>query len=242
MGTNIAKRSTSEKFNIINRETGIIAELLTSGLEAIRKIYKSQAYYYQSFYAISMGLERLMKLILHIEQPTKRPFELGHKLGDLAKALNISFPNNSIENEILSFLADFSKGDRYTIVDFLHHGDSNRLAKEPIICFYKTILSRILVAHPTKKAIIFPNLDDFGFVLSIKEDLTEIQNFNDWMIHNQTIEHASKYSAMYMSRLLRPFIDRLESHEGNPNPHFSEFFRYLPSDDDYYISRKTYRP
>ena len=241
MGTNIAPRSTTEKFNIINRETGIIAELLTSGLEAIRKIYKSQAYYYQSFYAVSMGLERLMKLIIHIEQPTTNPYKLGHKLEDLSNVLNITFPNNSIENEILSFLTDFAKGDRYTIVDFLYNGDSNRLAKEPIVYFYKAILSQILNIHPPKKSINFPNLDDFGFVLSIKEDLTEIQSLNDWMIHNQTIEHASKYSAMYMARILRPFIDRLESHEGNPNPHFSELFRYLPDDDSYYLTRKTYR-
>lgn len=241
MGFNIVQRSTSEKFNIINREAGIISELLTSGLEAIRKIYKSQAYYYQSFYAISMGFERLMKLIIHIELPTKNPYTLGHNLEDLSNALDITFPNNSIEHEILVFLTDFAKRDRYTIVDFLYNGDSDRLAKEPIVYFYKAILSRILNTHPPKKPITFPNLDDFGFVLRIKEDLTEIQSLNDWMIHNQTIEHASKYSAMYMARILRPFIDRLESHEGNPNPHFSELFRYLPSDDNYYLMRKTYR-
>lgn len=119
MGTNTALRSTTEKFIIINRETGIIAELLTSGLESIRKIYKSLAYYYQSFYAISMGLERLMKLIIHIEEPTKNPYKLGHKLEDLSSALNITFPYNSIENEILLFLTDFANGDKYTIVDLL---------------------------------------------------------------------------------------------------------------------------
>ncbi|MES2457885.1 MAG: hypothetical protein V4594_20165 [Bacteroidota bacterium] len=241
MGFNVVQRSTNEKFNVINREAGIISELLTSGLEAIRKIYKSQAYYYQSFYAISMGFERLMKLIIHIELPTTNPYKLGHKLEDLSNALNITFPNNSIEHEILVFLTDFAKGDRYTIVDFLYNGDSDRLAKEPIVYFYKAILTRILNAHPPKKPVIFPNLDDCGYVLSIKEDLTEIQSLNDWMIHNQTIEHASKYSAMYMARILRPFISRLESHGGNPNPHFSELFRYLPSDDNYYLTRKTYR-
>ncbi|WP_157766471.1 hypothetical protein [Pedobacter ginsengisoli] len=34
------QRSTSEKFNIINRQTEIISELPTTGLEAISKIIK----------------------------------------------------------------------------------------------------------------------------------------------------------------------------------------------------------
>ena len=64
---------TTSKFNILNREAGIIAELLTSGLENLRKVSRGHAFYYQSFYSLSTGLERLMKqetsgLIQHIQQ------------------------------------------------------------------------------------------------------------------------------------------------------------------------------
>jgi hypothetical protein len=236
-----ASRSTSQKFNIINRESKLIAELVTSGLENIRKTPLSEAFYYQSFYAMSMGLERLMKLIIHIEQPATNPFKLGHNLEDLCVFLNIGFPSGSIESDILTFLSAFAKGDRYTIVDFLYHGDSKRLSKEPILNFYNTILSSVLKQHPPKRSIVLPNLDDIGYVLHIKEDLSEIQGLNDLMEHSQIIEHASKYCAMYMARVLKPFVERLETHEGNPNPHFSEHFKFLPFKDEYYLTRKTYR-
>ncbi len=166
-----ASRSASQKFSVINRETKLVAELATSGLENIRKIHLNQAFYYQSFYAMSMGLERLMKLIVHIEQPLINPFKLGHNIEDLSSFLNISFPANSIENNIIIFLSAFAKGDRYTIVDFLYNGDNTRLAKEPIANFYANILSAILKLHPPKRSIPLPDLCDISYVLSIKEDL-----------------------------------------------------------------------
>ncbi len=61
------------------------------------------------------------------------------------------------------------------------------------------------------------------------------------MEHNQLIEHGAKYCTMYMGRVLKPFVERLVTHDGNPNPHFSEHFKFLFFEDEYFLNRKTYR-
>lgn len=231
----------TERFKILSRETAIVAELLTSGLESMRKIHLNQAHYYQSFYAASMGLERLMKLILHVEQPSLNPFKLGHRLENLADALQISIAGNGIEQKMFRFLSSFARGDRYTIIDFLHDNDSNRLAKEPVIGFYRDIILPILELHPPKPVSTNTVADDHFFALKIREDLQEITSLSGAMAHFQGIEHASRFAAMYLARLAGPFKNRLFLSDGNPNPHFSEHFRYLPDDDKYYLGRKTYR-
>ncbi|RZM10533.1 MAG: hypothetical protein EOO88_48050 [Pedobacter sp.] len=232
--------TVTERFKILSRETAIIAELLTSGLESMRKIHLNQAHYYQSFYAASMGLERLMKLILHVEQSNLDPFKLGHKLENLANALQIGVAGDSIEQKMFAFLSSFARGDRYTIIDFLHDNDSSRLAKEPVVSFYLDIILPILELHPPKPISKSTEVDDHFFALKIREDLQEITSLSEAISHFQGIDHASRFAAMYLARLARPFKDRLFSLDGNPNPYFSEHFRYLPDDDKYYLSRKTY--
>lgn len=53
MVASTALRSTTEKFNIINRETGIIAELLTSRLEAIRNFFSYSNYHHDGYLCAS---------------------------------------------------------------------------------------------------------------------------------------------------------------------------------------------
>lgn len=231
-----------QKFKILKREASIISELLKSGLEDLRKAGKDHAFYYKSFYSLSMGLERLMKLINHLERPTANPKTLGHKLTDLAQGLNIAFATGSIENSILQFLSDFSNGNRYTIVDYLFDNNANHLAKEPIVSFYKNVLQRILAEHPIKQTKQTSNVQEEVLVLLVNEDLSLTETINNLIEHNGRIEHAIKYSVMYMGRIIGPFIKRINSHDGNPNPHFSEFFRSLPCNDDpFYLNRKTFR-
>ncbi len=232
----------TERFKILNREASIVAELLTNGLENSRKISSSHAYYYQSFYALSMGLERLMKLILNVEQSGVNLKTHGHKLKDLINVLGINFNDDSIEAKLISFLNDFAEGDRYSIVDFLSRGDKRRLANEPVVKFYSTIIKDILETHPPHRVWLAPNIDELGHVLHNREDLSAINSLSDLAVHTQLVEHASKYYVMYAARIMRPLIGRLSNHDGYPkNPYFSEHFRFLPDDDSRALNRKTFR-
>lgn len=229
-------------FEIINREAAIISGLLSNGLENLRKVAHGDAMYYQAFYSLSTGLERLMKLVLRIEQPDLAVRRFNHGLIALAQELGIGFEAGSIEAKILSFLDGFANGERYSIVDFLSRNDGLPLRNEPIVKFFEGIMTDILEAHPPRGVWMPPPMDAYSYVLHIREDLSLITSMEDLVVHGQLIDRAAKYAVMYVGRVIRPFIQRLVSHEGPPaNPYFSEHFVYLNQRDKYFLERKTYR-
>lgn len=231
----------TDRFKIINRETAIIAAQLTSALETVHQISKSTANYYLLFYSLSMSIERLMKLIIHIERPELKPKEHGHQLKVLSEKLDIYFTNEPIVQAIFDFLNGFAMGERYTIVGYLHYGNRGLLNQEPIVKFYRDCLLPILSAHPPKSRQSLSVMNDIAMVMGTKENLKSYDSFEDWYQHGQDIAHASKFLAMYVGRLIQPYIHRLILHEGHPLPYFSEYFVYLRGDDKYFKSHKIYR-
>lgn len=231
----------NDRLKIIHRETLVIAEQLALGLEAMAKVTKNEAYYYQSFYAMSMGLERLMKLNFHIEQPEVDPYALRHNLKKLSKKLGVTFEHDPICNSILNFLTRFAEGSRYTIVDYLYDGNRDKLSKEPILNFYQHCIKPVLMAHPRKRSQPIPSLDELFFVVGIREDLGEHHSVNAMISHQEDIAHASRFIVMYMGRLLQPFILRLTRIADNSLPEFNRMLIYLKGDDRYFKSRKTFR-
>ena len=232
---------TDEKFHILSREAGIITELLTSGLENLRRISIDQAFYYQAFYSLSIGLERFLKLIIYVENPATNLRSFGHRLVDLRRVVDIRVIPNSIEENFFIFLNNFATGDRYSILDYLSGQNTSQIIDEPIVKFYNDIFLEVLRVHPPKRAWIPPQID-FASVFHTREDLTEINNFADLVVHGQVVDHVSKYCVMYFGRLIQPFIERISAYEGPPNnPFFSEGFRYLRQPDSYFLSRKTFR-
>lgn len=231
----------SERFKILNREADLIRGLITFGLESLRKVSRDKSYYYQSFYALSAGLERLMKLILYLEDSSTNLRRFGHNLERLKNATNTDFGVNSIENKWVVFLSHFASGGRYNIVDYFSNGNSNDLVNEPIIKFYNDIIIEIISLNPPRVISALRPID-FVSVLHVGEDFTEINDLNDLLTRGQLVNHASKYAVMYFGRLLQPFLEKLESFDGHPdNPHFSEHFRYLHQNDSYFKNRKTFR-
>jgi len=229
------------KFKFLNREAGLIAESLTSGLENLRKVSRDQSFYYQSFYSLSIGLERLMKLIIYLNNPENDLRSFGHDLVVLSANIGISPAPNSIENKILIFLNSFAKGKRYCIIDFLSSGNADDLGNEPIIKFYNDVIKEVLSIHPARWVWLPPNVD-FALVRHTSEDLTGLNSLYDLILHSQIIDHASKYCVMYAGRLLQPFLVKLSEHGNvNDNPYFSEHFRFLIQPDPYFLNRKTFR-
>jgi len=240
----IGETQLDERFKILNREAGLMCGLLTAGLESLRKVSKDKSYYYQSFYSLSVGFERLMKLILYLENPSINLRSFNHDLERLKNATNITFDvdNISIENKLIVFLNHFANSGRYNIVDYFSSGNSSDLVNEPIIKFYNDVFVEIISLHPPR-LITAPLPVDFVRILHISEDLSEINDLNDLMTQGQLVNHASKYAVMYFGRLLQPFLEKLGSFDGPPdNPHFSEHFRYLRQNDSYFKNRKTFRP
>ena len=231
----------TKKFKLYNRETGVIAELLSSGLASLRKVAKNKAYYYQAFFSLSMGMERIMKLILHLDG--KKVLK-DHDLIKLAEELDIMPAEGLIEEKILVCLSAFSQGDRYSLVDYFRDGNVQHLTKELILRFYNEVVLEIISKHPKRSLWSFR--DDTVIPISVltqNENLDTVNNLNDAIVQQQIIEHASKFCVMYAARLIQPMIDKLVKFDmkDQDTPYFTDHFRYLKHPDNYFKIRKTYR-
>lgn len=144
-------------------ESGISAEMLTGGLAQLRSAtYAEQRRYYAAFFSLSIGLERLMKLIILLDRlqehgsfPTTVEFkhQYGHNLLQLFTACEVvrqrlppedlqwTLPSRPIVNEIMTILAEFAKSTRYYNLDILT-GDSE--GSDPIEKWARRVAPPIL--------------------------------------------------------------------------------------------------
>ena len=124
------------------QEAGIAAESLASGLGTLRKAnYAQQRLYYHAFFGLSIGLERLMKLIVLIAHVIETggqfpdsnwlKHKYGHNLLRLfsgVKSIRSGFApgtfrweleDEDVANAILLVLSDFATATRYYNLDLL---------------------------------------------------------------------------------------------------------------------------
>lgn len=230
------------RFKLLNRESFLISSLISNGLHDFRNISKGDGYYYQGFYSISIGLERLLKLIILTKETNKEVRKFNHNIKEIFLELNISFDKYSIEQAIIDFLNDFSSKDRYTIPDMINSRDLSQLKKEPVMSFYNRVLIKIIRIHKPRKVFVPPDCPQIH-VFHTVENFSEITDLQDLVNRHQLIEYASKYLVMYTGRILQLLLDELYKTEGPEysNPYFNEHFVYLHQDDSYFKSRKTYK-
>lgn len=230
------------RFKLLNREAALVSSLLSNGLADFRNISKGNGYYYQAFYSISIGLERLLKLLILSKSRVNSVKAFNHDIKKLFSEVGIVFGKDSIEQSIINFLHEFASKNRYLIPDILYSNDLTQISKEPIVFFSGEVLNKIIQMHQPRRIFVPPS--DFPVdVFHIAEDFSEVTNLQHVMINSQLIEYASKYLVMYTGRILQPILDELYKIEGSEygNPYFSEGFVYLHQDDSYFKARKTYK-
>lgn len=230
------------RFKLLNREASLVTSLLSNGLADFRSISKGNGYYYQAFYSISIGLERLLKLLILSKSKKNSVKTFNHDIKKLFSVVSISFDKDSIEQSIINFLQYFASKNRYLIPDILNSNDLSQISKEPITFFYNEVLNKIIKVHQPRRVFVPPS--DFpADVFHVAEDFSEVTNFQDMIVRGQLTEYASKYLVMYSGRILQPILNELYRIEGPKygNPYFSEGFVYLHQNDSYFKTRKTYK-
>jgi len=118
----------SEKERLLANEASLTSSLLGSGLNALRRADTyNKGLYYQAFFSLSIGIERLLKIIIinqyRCENEGTFPKDiklkkLSHNLIDLCEHTGISF-RNSLHIKIIEFLSSFSTKARYYNIDFM---------------------------------------------------------------------------------------------------------------------------
>ncbi|WP_421870407.1 hypothetical protein [Motiliproteus sp.] len=162
------------EWHALGREASLVRHLIGSGATAIgRANYADKmGEYYTAFFGLSVGLERLSKLILvahyAIENSGKMPDEkvvrkFGHKLIDLANAvesisermqlsLRYSRPTQEIPQKILECLDSFADARRGRYANFASLDNPNLTADEPINKWWGEVAECILEKHYYGKA------------------------------------------------------------------------------------------
>jgi hypothetical protein len=161
---------TDHRFIALNREAELAKRLTCSGLTALGKATPSQpGIYYDAFFGISIGLERLAKLAWLIDEcitrngtfPTDEDLKaIGHNIGALLDKANTvrakhnfispTLPCDPISISLIEFLSNFAKATRYFNIDVIVGGKSIGLG-DPVKSWHEKVGAAIL-ATPRIKA------------------------------------------------------------------------------------------
>ena len=229
------------EWHALGREASLVRHLLGSGATALGKAnYADQiGEYYVAFFGLSVGLERLAKLILVAdyaisnngsmpEEKVVRKF--GHRLLELGDAvnavsasrnldLNYPRPTSSISNKILECLDAFADARRGRYANFASLDDPNLTSEEPIGKWWDTVAEEILQHHyygkKAQKRIeanaetIDSIMSPFSKVLFINESGRTMQDIESASIRTGQTEIVQKYGRYYALTVVRWLSDVL---------------------------------
>jgi hypothetical protein len=162
------------EWHAIRRECALVRHLIGSGATALgRANYADQkGEYYTAFFGLSVGLERLVKLILVADHAITNTGQMpdqqvvrryGHKLSDLMDAaekvsanhalkLDYPRPTDAISQKIAECLDAFADAGRGRYANFAALGDPNLGQDEPIGKWWGEVAELILKEHYYGKA------------------------------------------------------------------------------------------
>lgn len=163
----------STRWNAFAREAGIASRSISSGLNALRTAnYADKGLYNHAFFGLSIGLERLLKLIVIINFAIEngRSFpddeylrKLGHNIERLFAEIRkvddrlpgserrYGFVSGGIEDEIIAFLSRFATSTRYYNLDFIAGRAQPANSMDPIAEWSNRIGREILKRHYSPK-------------------------------------------------------------------------------------------
>ena len=173
-----------ETFNLLQNEGFLMQGCFKSSLRRLHQASNAEpGQFYSSFFNYAIGLERLLKIILMLNQwHTVRKFpnndELkkyggnsGHNLEKLYESVRLLFPNYEVEwksnweldkinKDFLKFLASFANGNRYFNLNQLAES-TNRHGENPIY-LWQRLFHRVNKQDNPKaeKAVTRPDVPD----------------------------------------------------------------------------------
>lgn len=153
MGLRISPSDFTDSFRLLQQEGELFQSCLCSGFSALRHADPgNKGAYYTAFFQLSIGIERMMKLVFilrHMTQhglatPTSAELRsLGHDLTAIYSALGLVTPNGpapqgvSANSQLLDFLTEFAKTTRYHNLDTLAKGKPTR---DPLVEYNRVFL------------------------------------------------------------------------------------------------------
>lgn len=219
----------------IRRETKLVCQLLGSGATSLgRASYGDQmGEYYNAFFGLTIGLERLAKLILVVDHaitnggtmPEEKVVKrYGHKLASLLKAakdvevkhgleLKYNRPTNLISDKIVDCLEAFADAARGRYANFAALGNPSLSKEEPIARWWADVATLILKTHYEGKPIqarveakagaMYDALSEIGMVLDDDESGDIIQDLPRAFLRTGQTEVVQKFGRFYTLAVVR---------------------------------------
>ena len=228
---------TEKERNLAN-EASLTSSLLGNGLNALRKsdLY-NKGLYYQSFFSLSIGVERLLKIIIiskyRVNHDGNFPTdinlrEFGHDLIKLCEHIGIKFEENSLHIRMLAFLNNFAKKSRYYNVDAMMNTSARY--DDPLSDWY--LLSQDILKSSKKKKIIQNKQELANLIDSVSlirfNDLqgNEMTNAMGLLEEFESRNIIQSYSVQFMVEIIIKLVTeiRILEHQKYMMPVLSEFF------------------
>lgn len=215
------------------REAAISGQSISLGLNSLRKANCAMTGLYSyAFFSLSIGFERLLKLIFLIdhkikngEYPEEKKFreDFNHdiyKLYKYALTVHKRLPNkekryeissNGIENNILIFLSKFAKTTRYYNLNYLSDRDKKSFL-DPISEWYNNIGKQIIDNHYSIKQKQKDNIQatkaqkfygDFVLVRHTAEDGSSLDDLESLIRQSDNNKIVQKYGTFYCAKIAR---------------------------------------
>ncbi|MCA7119618.1 MAG: hypothetical protein LGL72_09450 [Acidibrevibacterium sp.] len=223
------------EWHAIGRETALVRHLIGSGVTALgRANYADKkGEYYTAFFGLSVGLERLAKLILVADyvisnsgqMPEERVVRrFGHKLVELMQAangvvekynLNLGYkrPTTAISQQIVECLDAFADASRGRYANFASLGDPNLGQEEAIRKWWDGVAELILKEHYYGKAVqqkvekrarvAHVEMSPFTIVLHTNETGDMIQDVLSASIRAGQTDIVQRYGRYYALTVVR---------------------------------------
>lgn len=234
----------SKNVRLISKEAGLAATCLEQGLTALRKANFAEKWnYYQSFFLLSIGLERLLKLtILTIYRVEKNKLpdngelkSYGHNIEKLYLKVvkEIDNTDNFINEDdlyslILKFLSEFARSSRYYNLDSLSgtHSTNDPLHQ------WKEVQKEIIKRHcepiniSPEEMFLIKQMSSFSSVIHTDESDAPVDNFFDFYMQGKNLDKVQGYSVFYIFKLISHLAAQLNivSSKVYMMPVLSEFF------------------
>jgi hypothetical protein len=239
----------SKHLQLLIKEAGLTATCLEQGLTSLRKAsFTKKWYYYQAFFLLSIGIERLLKLtvvtlsrIKNDRLPNNRELKAyGHNINKLFNTLmNELNPNSNfleddeINSYILKFFTEFALRSRYYNLDSLSGIETNN---DPLH-HWKDIVKIIEQRHCHTKELseqernMLKLMSETSFILHTDEYGNPITNLINLYEQGLNLDKIQGYSVFYIHRLVVACVELLDIAGGDTYmlPRFSEFFTLFGS-------------
>lgn len=227
----------SEKFILLQQEGFLTSSCLCQGLNFLRRANlgtNERGLFYSAFFQLSIGIERLMKIIVILDYMYENNLKLltdnelknnyGHKIKDLYGVINRialkhklnieQFDDVSIENDIIHFLHEFALTARYYNISQL--GGKSK-TKDPLSEWWDIIYNLYLdeVSTSKQERIQRESLaicdamrsNSFTMFHGLNGD---IMTQYDLLSHPRIIEAVAPYSVWFVIKILLPLFSVLK--------------------------------